>query len=240
MPSWAWIPIGIAIVLVVALIVTTLVSRRRTSRLRRRYGTEYDRAVQARDDRRAAEADLRDRQKQRARLDIRPLPEAARHRFAAEWRIVQEHFVDQPSNAVLAADSLVYRVMGARGYPMDDFETRANLVSVDYPAVVENYRSAHGIFDRAQTQQASTEDLRTALLHYRRLFDDLLQPQPGRDSVSAPAGRTVPSGSADAGYTKARHYEAGDNKAGDNDAEDDERSRTSRPRIGQRQGAGRQ
>ena len=143
--------------------------------LRRRFGPEYERTVQERDDRRAAEADLRDRKTQRDRLDIQPLTEATRARFAAEWRELQERFVDQPSNAVVAADSLVYRVMSERGYPMDNFEAQAKLISVDHPSVVENYRSAHAVCERARSQQASTEDLRAALLHYRSLFDDLLQ-----------------------------------------------------------------
>jgi FtsZ-interacting cell division protein ZipA len=175
MATWAWILIAVGIVIIVALLVAIVMRQRRTTMLRQRFGPEYDRTVQDRDDRRAAEADLRDRQKQRDRLDIRPLAEPARARFAAEWRELQERFVDQPSNAVVAADDLVYRVMSERGYPMDDFETQAKLISVDHPSVVENYRFAHAVCERAQSQQATTEDLRAALLRYRSLFEDLLQ-----------------------------------------------------------------
>ncbi len=175
MATWAWILIAVAIVVVAAVLVAMAMRQRRTTNLRQRFGPEYDRTVQERDDRRAAEADLRDRQKQRDRLDIKPLAEPTRARFAAEWREIQERFVDQPSNAVVAADGLVYRVMAERGYPMDNFEAQSKLISVDHPAVVENYRFAHGVCERAQSQQATTEDLRGALLRYRSLFDELLQ-----------------------------------------------------------------
>lgn len=187
MATWAWILIAVAVVIIVALLVLLALQQRRTAVLRQRFGAEYDRTVAARDDRRAAETDLRDREKQRAKLDIQPLSEPARLRFAAEWREVQERFVDLPSNAVMAADGLVYRVMAARGYPMDDFEAQANLISVDHPGLVQNYRLAHTVCDQAKIQQASTEDLRGALLHYRSLFDELLD--------SAGANGTGPAGS---------------------------------------------
>jgi hypothetical protein len=164
MATWAWILIAIGIV-VVAMVVMMAMQRRRTTTLRRRFGSEYERTMHERDGRRAAEADLRDRQQQRDRLDIKALAGPARDRFMTEWQEVQQRFVDQPS----------YRVMAARGYPMDDFDGQARLVSVDHPAVVENYRAAHDVCERARSQQASTEDLRAALLHYRSLFDDLLQ-----------------------------------------------------------------
>jgi hypothetical protein len=189
MATWVWILIVIAAVVVVALIVMAA-RQRRTTALRQRFGPEYDRAVETGKDRRAAEADLRDRERQRAQLDIRPLPEGVRVRFAQEWQDVQERFVDQPSDAVVAADRLVYSVMEARGYPMGDFDARADLVSVDHPEVVENYRFAHGIRERAQAQQASTEDLREALLRYRSLFDELLRADDRQASVTASRGPT--------------------------------------------------
>lgn len=184
MATWVWILIVIAVAVVVAL-VALAARQRRTMALRRRFGPEYDRAVEARAGRRLAEADLRDREKQRARLDIRPLPAEMRVRFAREWQDVQERFVDQPADAVTAADRLVYSVMEARGYPMGDFDVQADLVSVDHPDVVENYRFAHGIFGRAQAQQASTEDLREALLRYRSLFSELLEGDDGQTGVTA-------------------------------------------------------
>ncbi|MCU1658916.1 MAG: putative rane protein [Pseudonocardiales bacterium] len=188
MDTWVWIVI-IAAAVVIALVVAAMVRQRRTAALRQHFGPEYDRTVEHRDDRRSAEAELRGREKHRAQLDITPIPEATRARFAVEWRTVQEQFVDQPSNAVIAADSLLYRVMAARGYPMDDFEAQADLVSVDHPHVVDDYRSAHGTYERAQTQRASTEDLRQALVSYRSLFDDLLQ----SDSGDGDAQRSRPA-----------------------------------------------
>lgn len=175
MDTWAWIVIVVAIVVVAAVVMAMVARQRRTRMLRQRFGPEYDRTVQERDDRRAAEADLLDRQKERDRLDIRPLAGPTRARFAADWRDLQERFVDQPSNVVVAADGLVYRVMAERGYPMANFEAQAKLISVDHPSVVENYRYAHRVCERAQSDQASTEDLRGALLRYRSLFDELLQ-----------------------------------------------------------------
>jgi hypothetical protein len=186
MAAWVWILIVVAVVVVIAFIVMAA-RQRRTTALRQRFGPEYDRAVEAGEGRRAAEADLRDRERQRAQLDIRPLAEGMRMRFAQEWQDVQEHFVDQPSDAVVAADRLVYSVMEARGYPMGDFDAQADLVSVDHPAVVENYRFAHGVRERAQVQTASTEDLREALLRYRSMFDELLGADDGQAGV--PAGR---------------------------------------------------
>jgi FtsZ-interacting cell division protein ZipA len=174
MKTWVWIVIIIAVV-VIALVALMAMSRRRSAGLQQRFGPEYERTLQNRDDRRAAEADLRGREKERARLDIRPIPEATRTRFAQQWVAVQEQFVDQPATAVIGADSLLHQVMALRGYPMENFEANADLVSVDHPQVVDNYRSAHATFERAQTQQASTEELRQAFVSYRALFDDLLR-----------------------------------------------------------------
>lgn len=174
MATWGWILIAIVIVIIVAFVALAM-TRRRTAMLRERFGPEYDRTVQAREDRRAGEADLRARERDRAQFDIRPLPESARLGYLDQWREVQERFVDQPAETVAAADALIYRVMDARGYPMRDFESQADLVSVDYPDVVENYRFAHGVREQLGTQQGSTEDLREALLRYRSLFDRLLR-----------------------------------------------------------------
>jgi len=182
-----WVVIAIAVVVVIALVAVGA-RKRRTAMLRGRFGPEYDRAVQNRDDRRAAEADLRGREKRRAQFDVKPLPEATRLRFAAEWRDVQENFVEEPAQATTAADALITRVMEARGYPMEDFEAQAELVSVDHPDTVENYRFAHAVGQRSQTEQVSTEDLREALLRYRSLFEELLRPE-GNGAASA-AGQT--------------------------------------------------
>lgn len=175
MTVWLWIVIIVVVLVIIALAVMA-VQRRRSAMLRQRFGSEYDRTVEGHESQRAAEAELRDRERQRAQLDIKPLSADSRARYSEEWRGVQERFVDQPAAAAVAADNIVYRVMEERGYPMGDFEAQADLVSVDHPQVVENYRIAHGIQQRAESKQATTEDLRDALLRYRTLFDELLRP----------------------------------------------------------------
>jgi hypothetical protein len=187
-----WVVIVIVVVAVIALVAVG-VRKRRTAMLRGRFGPEYDRVVENRDDRRAAEADLRGREKLRAQFDIEPLPEATRVRFADEWRDVQENFVDQPVEATTEADTLITRVMEARGYPMKDFDAQAELISVDHPDTVENYRFAHAVRQRSQTQQVSTEDLREALLRYRSLFDELLRPE-GNGATRGTNGQAQPAG----------------------------------------------
>jgi hypothetical protein len=194
MATWIWVVIAIVVVAVIALVAVGA-SKRRTAMLRDRFGPEYDRAVEGRDGRRAAEADLRAREKQRAQFDIKPLPEAARVRFAGEWRDVQELFVEQPVQAADAADALIIRVMEARGYPMQDFDAQAELISVDHPDTVENYRIAHAVGQRSLTEQVSTEDLREALLRYRSLFDELLRPE-GNGAAAVAADEARPTGYA--------------------------------------------
>jgi len=181
MATWFWIVIVIVVV-VIALVAAMTARRRRTAMLRQRFGSEYDRTVEAHDGQRAGEAELRERERERARLDIKPLSAESRARYTSEWRTVQQNFVDQPVEATAAAYDLVNRVMAERGYPMRDFDAQAGLVSVDHPAVVENYRVAHGIHERAQRQEATTEDLREALIRYRSLFEELLR---GDDAAAA-------------------------------------------------------
>jgi hypothetical protein len=202
--AWLWILIAIVVVAVIV-IAAVQARKRRSAILRERFGPEYDRAVQAHEGRRTAEAELREREKQRRQFEIKPLPEGTRLTFLNEWREAQERFVDHPSQAVATADNLVTRVMATRGYPMTEFEEQAGLLSVDHPVVVENYRSAHAAWQRSQTQQISTEDLREALLSYRSLFDELLRPEGeqaaatgvSRDgAVQAPADTAAPSGAS--------------------------------------------
>jgi hypothetical protein len=175
MATWIWIVIVVVAVLAVVLIAMAVV-RRRTAALRERFGPEYDRALEAHEDRRVAEAELRGRERQRAELEIKPLPETARLRFAEEWRGVQERFVDVPPDAVAAANTLVGRVMEERGYPLGDFPAQAGTISVDYPDIAEDYRAAHALWERSRGQQVGTEDMREALLRYRALFEVLLRP----------------------------------------------------------------
>jgi|HubBroStandDraft_3_1064219.scaffolds.fasta_scaffold144091_2 hypothetical protein len=182
MATWIWVVIAIAVVVVIGFVAVE--ARKRSSAgLRNRFGPEYDRAVDNSDDRRTAEAGLRERERERAQFDIKPLPEADRLRFADEWRDLQELFVDQPAEAAAGADALITRVMEAQGYPMKDFDAQAELVSVDHPNTVENYRFAHAVQQRSGAQQASTEDLREALLRYRSLFEELLGPE-GNDAAA--------------------------------------------------------
>jgi hypothetical protein len=176
MATWIWVVIAIAVVVVIGFVAVEA-RKRGSAGLRNRFGPEYDRAVDNSDDRRAAEAGLRERERERAQFDIKPLPEADRLRFADEWRDLQELFVDQPAEAAAGADVLITRVMEAQGYPMKDFDAQAELVSVDHPNTVENYRFAHAVQQRSGAQQASTEDLREALLRYRSLFEELLRPE---------------------------------------------------------------
>jgi hypothetical protein len=171
---WVWIIIAVVVALVVAAIVWSVLSKRRTARLRGRFGPEYERSVAASGGRRKAEAELAGREKRRDELDIRPLPPAARERYAVEWQRVQARFVDEPAPAVAEADRLVMAVMRDRGYPMEDFEQRSADVSVDHPHLVEDYRAAHGVSMASERGRATTEDLRQAMIHYRSLFDDLL------------------------------------------------------------------
>ena len=167
----AVIIVGVLVVIAVALLVAR---KRRSQKLRERFGPEYDRVVKREGDVRRAEGVLAFREKRREQFTLRPLPPADRSRYEQTWRDVQAQFVDDPKGAVTAADSLVTEVMQARGYPMGDFEQRAADISVDHPAVVDNYRTAHDIALRHSRGQASTEDLRRAMVLYRSLFDELL------------------------------------------------------------------
>ena len=148
---------------------------------RDRFGPEYDRAVRQHGSERKAEAKLADRETRVDLLKIRDLDVAERERYLAQWQAVQSRFVDYPKGAVTEADELVCSLMKTRGYPVTDFDQRAADISVDHPLVVENYRSAHDIALRLGRGEASTEDLRTAMIHYRSLFDELVQVQTPAD-----------------------------------------------------------
>ena len=156
------------------LIAWVLVRKQRTASLRSRFGAEYDRTVRESGPQRA-ESVLLERERRVQKFSIRELSAEERETFVSEWRAVQSRFVDDPQAAVGEADLLVDRLMQARGYPMTDFEQRTADISVSHPRVVDNYRAAHEIAVRHREGQASTEDLRNALIYYRSLFDDLLQ-----------------------------------------------------------------
>jgi hypothetical protein len=167
---------GVA-VLVIAVLVWLYVQKRRstTAALRQKFGPEYERAVQKHGSERKAEAKLADRQERVEKLNIRDLDPMERERFSKQWESVQSRFVDSPRGAVAEADDLVSSLMKTRGYPVSDFDQRAADISVDHPRVVENYRSAHDVALRLGTNGASTEDMRTAMIHYRSLFEELVQ-----------------------------------------------------------------
>ena len=154
--------------------------RRRTKHLRERFGPEYDRALERHGGREQAETELTGREERRQGLDIRQLPPEQRERFAEQWLAVQGRFVDEPRETVRESDRLVKEVMRERGYPVDDFDQRADDVSVDHPHVVENFRSAGQIAERNERGEASTEVLRQATVCYRALFEELLEARDGR------------------------------------------------------------
>jgi hypothetical protein len=166
-------------------IIVWILERRRTAHLRSRFGeAEYERALAKDGDRRHAEDRLDKQAKRVESFHLRALSVSDRARFVAAWDKVQAHFVDTPAGAVSEADQLVGDLMATRGYPVGDFEQRAADISVDHPGVTQNYRSAHEIALRQASGQATTEDLRRAMIHYRALFDDLLE-------SSRQAGETV-------------------------------------------------
>ena len=149
--------------------------RRRSENLRKQFGPEYKRAVKQYGDQREAEAELAEREKRVRKLNIRGLTGDEKNRFADDWKKTQARFVDAPSPAVSEADGLVKELMLARRYPVGEFEQRAADISVDHPDVVSNYRNAHQIAERNKSGKATTEDLRQAMVHYRSLFEELLE-----------------------------------------------------------------
>jgi hypothetical protein len=177
-----------AIVLVIVAIAVVEYFRRRkakTAALRNRFGSEYDRAVLEHGSSRKAEAKLADRETRVDALKIRELGATERERFIAEWKVVQSRFVDYPKAAVTEADDLIAALLEARGYPKDSFEQRAADVSVSYPRVMEDFRVAHAIAVRPQRAEASTEELRTAMIQYRAIFAELVQAQKPQEKKSA-------------------------------------------------------
>jgi hypothetical protein len=165
----------VALVIAVGVAIWLYVRQRRTESLRERFGPEYDHALQSSGDRNTAEATLKERQERVAHLRIRPLERRERDQFAERWASAQAQFVDDPKGAIAEADRLVGEVMQVRGYPVGDFEQRAADISVDHPGVVDNYRKAHRLALKSERSGAETEELRQAMVHYRALFEDLLE-----------------------------------------------------------------
>jgi hypothetical protein len=191
MPQFTETQLIIAAVVLVFLVIVAVVAfehrrKTRTLALRNRFGSEYDREVTEHGSWRKAEVKLADRKTRVDALKIRELGTTERERFVAEWHTVQSRFVDHPQAAVNEADDLIAALLEARGYPKDNFEQRAADISVSYPGVMENYRVAHAIAAKPGTGESSTEELRTAMIKYRTIFDELVQTQtlPERKSAA--------------------------------------------------------
>ena len=167
--------IAVVALAVMAIVIFLVQQKRRSQNLRERFGPEYDRVVRQEGTIRRGEEVLQFRADKREKLKIHPLSPTARTEFTERWRTMQAQFVDNPKSAVIRADQLVNEVMLARGYPMGEFDQQASLISVDHPVVVNNYRAAHNIAVRQNHGPANTEDLRQAMVHYRSLFDELLE-----------------------------------------------------------------
>jgi len=176
-----WVLVAVVVALVAAGVAAWRYrEKRRTEALADRFGPEYGRAIGEYGDRSRAEAELEARVQRVEAFDIRPLSSEQQSRFAREWRSVQARFVDDPGGAVADADALVQQAMAERGYPIEDFERRAADLSVDHPHVVDNYRVAHDIARRSREGEASTEQLRKAMVYYRSLFEELLEAHAGQ------------------------------------------------------------
>lgn len=179
MNTVGWIILGI-VLLAIVVGLAMLARWRSRANLQQRFGPEYDREVAARGSERDAERHLREVANRRDQLEIRRLEPAARDRYTQRWQSVQTNFVDQPGRALDEADQLVTDVMKDRGYPVHDFNERAELVAADHPLVVEHYRAAHSARQRqlasqsAEAGTADTEEMRQAFVHYRALFDELV------------------------------------------------------------------
>ncbi|MFL5804764.1 MAG: hypothetical protein ACJ8CR_23845 [Roseiflexaceae bacterium] len=165
----------IVLLVVIGAVAWILMQRRRSEELRERFGPEYQRAVDELGDPQRAESELAAREKRVEKFDIRPLTAQEHQRFTQAWRSAQSHFVDEPTATIKQAERLVTDLMRTRGYPIADFDQRAADISVDHPNVVENYRAARAIAIANEREAASTEQLRQAMVHYRALFEDLLE-----------------------------------------------------------------
>jgi len=189
----------IIVIIVVVAIAAGVAYNARRRRLRQRFGPEYDRLVEQGASRRHAEAELTARERRVRDLDIRPLSADAQARYSGEWTAVQERFVDAPQDAVTAAQRLVMTVMNERGYPTEGTDQVLADLSVEHARVLDHYRAAYEISQRAADGAASTEDLRQAMIHYRALFQDLLgveterEQEPGDTEPAATAEPTASS-----------------------------------------------
>ncbi|MFI6394357.1 hypothetical protein ACIBHY_04540 [Nonomuraea sp. NPDC050547] len=173
--TWIWVAVVVIVLAAVAAVGYVVLQQQKRSKLRSRFGPEYERIMSEHDTRREAEQDMLAREQRHAELDIRPLSPESRDAHARRWTEVQERFVDAPGFAVTEADQLVTAVMAERGYPTEDYGQRLADLSVAHAATLDHYRQAHQISGRAAHKEASTEELRQAMVHYRALFEELLE-----------------------------------------------------------------
>src|SRR6202158_6012458 len=179
-----WIIVAAVVIALLALAAWFFSHKKRQSeRLQQRFGPEYGRAVGELGGRTKAESELKAREKRVEHLTITPWAPAEAAGFSQAWSALQGRFVDNPKGVVVQADELVRELMLKRGYPMGDFERRAADISVDHPAVVENYRAAQAIAVRDERGEADTEELRKAVVHYRVLFDEMLEVREAKQEV---------------------------------------------------------
>jgi hypothetical protein len=173
--NWVFIGIAVALAIAATAAVWYALARKRTERLRAHFGDEYERAVSDYGDRTKAERDLADRQRRLTEIQIRPLTAQEQDRFHEEWQNVQARFVDEPQQALGEADRLVTHVLRARGYPTDNFDDRLGALSAAYPGAIGSYRSACEVTSRQGRENLTTEDMRIAMVQYRKLFDELFK-----------------------------------------------------------------
>lgn len=182
-PMWIWIAVGVVALLIVVGLVARGARVSRTESLRDKFGNEYDHALREHGSRTKAEHDLIERTEQVKKYNIVPLNAGDRDRFRKDWQRVEQRFIERPATAVVEADELLADIMRARGYPMGDFDRHVADLSVTHPTIIEHYRAGHRVITQSPGK-ASTEDLRQAMLHYRALFDELIDDRIGNDVVS--------------------------------------------------------
>ena len=174
---------GVVVLALIALAAWFFYQKKQSHRLQQRFGTEYGRTVDELGSETKAESELKAREKRVERLNLVPLAPSEAAKFSQDWKVLQGRFVDNPKGVVVQADQLVRELMLKRGYPMGDFERRAADISVDHPAVVDNYRAAQAIAARDERGEANTEELRKAVVHYRALFNELLEVREAKQEV---------------------------------------------------------
>jgi LPXTG-motif cell wall-anchored protein len=175
--------VGVVVLALIAFAAWFFYKKKQSHRLQQRFGPEYGRTVDELGTQTKAESELKAREKRVERLNIVPLAPSEAARFSQAWKVLQGRFVDNPKGVVVQADKLVRELMQKRGYPMGDFERRAADISVDHPAVVDHYRAAQAIAVRDERGEADTEELRKAVVHYRTLFDELLEVREAKQAV---------------------------------------------------------